>query len=501
MGAVGFAGLAGCTGSADGEEPFRLSIPFFPETLEIDEIGFRFRELGVFETLVRVTREGDLEGLLATDWVADDEAMRWQFELREGVTFHDGSPLTAEAVAFSLERALELPTSRIEGLPVESVQATDERTVTVETTEPLAPLPAHFARADSSIISPNSVDDSGEMDQPISTGPFQFESWEPESEIVVERFEEYYGPEPHLGRIVYTKIEDGQTRTLSLLNDEIDLANNLPIAAVEDIESDDDTEVLLKKGVSDRIIVFNTAREPFDDRQVRQAFMHAVDKQAIVDDLLEGVTTPAYGPWDESINEWANPAATTYAFDPDQARSLLDSAGWELDADEEVRYKDGTPLDIELWAYTERPNLPTIAEAMQFELDRVGFDTDVRVSEFNALDEAKQNEAFDVSVEHWPMFGDPSDPDSLSKYYDPAQSVVHSHYDNSTVVEQLDAGRQTTDRTEREAIYNDIQEIVTEDVPVGFLARQTHIEGVRSTVEGYDPNPLIDEFELENVEK
>jgi peptide/nickel transport system substrate-binding protein len=493
-------GIAGCTGSAD-DATFRFSVPFFPPSLDPlqNDGGWRNREIGVLESLFQINREGGVEPQLVADWSRSEDDLTWEFDLREEIVFHNGSQLNAEAVVFSLDRAFSETASRMSGLPVEEVEAVDDRTVAITTTEAMASLPAQLTRPAAGIIHPDSQADDGSIETQISTGPYKLESYDPSGEIVLTRHEDYYGTTPEIERAVFEQVSDGQTRLLKLQNDELQLAKNLPNSAAAEIEADDSVDLKLTEDTSEQIIVFNTDRDPLNDVRVRRAILSSIDRQAIVDSVLEGIGSPAYAPWDPETVQWANEDLEPDSYDPDLAASLLAEAGWELD-DDGIRYQDGDPLELVLWTYTERPNLPDIAEVMQSQLGETGFDISVRVTEWGALDDAKSQGEYDMFIGHWGMFNFP-DPDILTNYYDPDQNIIDSPYDNQRVIDLLNEGRATFDDDERKEIYDEIQEIVMEDVPVGFLMRQSYVNGTRANVEGYNPHPRIPELELEEISR
>jgi len=498
-GAGGLAALAGCTGTDDDDDTFRFTVTFFPPDLDPleNDGGGRGREVGYYESLFTVTEAGEVEPQLATGWELSDDDLTWEFGLRDDVVFHNGESLTAEAVVFSLERVFFNEESRLGELPVESVEAVDDLTVAVTTESPFASLPGHLARPGAAIIHPDSVNNDEEFDEPIATGPFQFESWDPDAEIVLSRHEEYYGEVASIERAVYERIDDPETELLSLQGGELDLARDLPNSAIDELEADDAIDTYTIDGGSERIFVFNTDIAPLDEREVRQAICLSLDREAIVETALDGVGAPAYRPWDPETVEWANPDAQYYDHDPDAAESLLTDAGWELDGD--TRTRDGEELNVELWAYTDRPNLPDIAEAMQAQLAEVGISSDVRVTEWATLDDAKQQGDFEIFVGNWGMFGSPPDPDVLSNFYHPDDNILDSPYDNPDVTELLEEGRQTFDDAERQEIYDDVQELVMEDASIGFIARETFIDGATTEVSGYDPDPLTFELGLDEL--
>ena len=508
LAAGSFVSIAGCSGNASqggtGENAsqggtFRFSVPFFPPNLDPlqNDGGWRSREIGVLESLFEPNRDGGVDPQLVDDWSRSGDDLTWEFELRQDVNFHNGSDLAADAVAFALDRTFFYDASRLSGLPVESIEAIDDRTVAITTESPMASLPGQLSRPSAGIIHPDSMTDDGSI-EPISTGPFTLESWDPSGEIVIKRNDDYYGTNPAIERAVFEQVSDGQTRLLKLQNDELDLGKNLPNSAAAEIENDSSVDLHITENASEQIIVFNTDRDPLDDQRVRRAILSGIDRQAIVDSVLEGIGSPAYKPWDPASVQWANEKLDPDSYDPELAASLLADAGWER-GDDDVRYRNGDPLAVVLWAYTERPNLPAIAEVMQAQLSEIGFDIEVKVTEWSALDEAKTQGDYDMFIGHWGMYGYPPDPDILTNYYDPDQNIIDSPYDNQRVVDLLDEGRKTFDTDERKQIYDEIQEIVMEDVPVGFLVRQSYVNGTQTDVDGYNPHPRIPKLELEQI--
>ncbi|WP_158589323.1 ABC transporter substrate-binding protein [Halococcus sp. IIIV-5B] len=500
--AGGLTCLAGCLGgggetSGGGSDPFRFSVPFFPATLDPVDTGWRLRQIGILETLFEVNRDAAIEPRLIEEYSRSDDDRTWTLTLREGVTLHGGDNLTADDVVFSLQRAFETDRSRLSGLPVERVEAVDDETVSIATTEPLASLPGQLSRPYAGILGRDSAADDGTIDTPIATGPFAFDSWDPDSELRVTRNESYYGTAPTIERAVYEQVQDPQTRGLKLQNGELDLAANLPNSTASNVRSATDRRLRLNRTTANRIVVFNTSRGPLSDRRVRQAALYAANQEGIVNSVLDGIGSPAYTPWDPDVVDWTNDDVKTYRHDPERAASLLEDAGWTLN--DGVRRRDGKPLALTIWAYTDRPSLPDIATALQSQLGNVGFDIDVRVTEWGALDAAKQQGNFDMFVGYWTFYGSPPDPDVLSNYYHSTENVLDSPYKNQRVDELLSEGRKTFDRSKRATIYDRIQRIVMKDVPLGFLTRQTNVNAVRSSFESYDPNPITFDIGLERI--
>jgi peptide/nickel transport system substrate-binding protein len=275
------------------------------------------------------------------------------------------------------------------------------------------------------------------------------------------------------------------------------MARTLPVSDIRTIEDDDDTTVHTYPAPRSRYIVFDTDSEPFDDQQARQAVLHAVDREELTETLLEGITDPAVGPFPASVTDWANEMLEPYTYDPDQAMKLLADVGWTAD-DSGPLTRDGTPFEIDIWTYSERPVLPQIAEIVQSQLSDIGIDVSVTLLESSTITERAESESFDAYLWSQSLLWYP-DPDRLGDLFHSERSEMHSGYVNSHVDELLQAGRERVDMGHRKELYDEIQEIVHEDLPLAFLFDYTNVDATQESVENYTPHPLESTYGLENV--
>ncbi|ELZ59596.1 MULTISPECIES: ABC transporter substrate-binding protein [unclassified Haloferax] len=504
---AGLIGLAGCSGtSQDGERTsssseqterettFRVGTPWNPDSLDPLVKGWMFRKLNVIEPLVIADYNASVKPGLASGWTTSDDNLTWKFTLREGVSFHDGTPLTVDAVVASLRRSFE--SGSLASLPVESVSGGGERVVEIGTSTPFAPLSAHLTRAPTSIIAESSYDDDGNVTAPVGTGPFQFDSWKPGERITAVSNPSYRGRTPAIDTLVYESVPDDQTRLLKLENAELEMARAFSGSAISALNDRPNVEPVTYAVPRSRYLVYDTTSSPFDDRNVRRAVMHAIDQEQIVESVLNGLGPAAVGPFPPEVTDWANTDLEPYPYDPQTARQLLTDAGWVPGGD--AREKDGEPLEIDLWTYDARA-LPIVSEAVQAQLSQIGFDVSLRVMDYGTIEERANSEAFDLVMWSNSLLWYP-DPDRLTDFVHSEDATMFSGYANDRVDELLAEAREITDTAERKRRYDEVQSIVQRDVPIGWLTNVTNVVGVDTGVTGYKPLPTETCYHLENIE-
>ena len=502
---AGLGAVAGCLGLMEGDEgetTVRMAARWANDSIDPMSGHTQLQNLEVFETLVAIDYDAELVGRLATDWSTSGRT--WTFELREDVSFHDGEPFDAEAMATSLRRtfgasdAAKTAGTSLTTLPVESVDVEGEYTVSITTTEPYAPLAAHLTRRYAAAMSPESIGENGQIDEAIGTGGFRFEDWDGgEGTTTLSAYGDYYGDPAAVDGVEYVYMSDAQTRELSVRNGELDVAIQLPPEAIDRVEDAEAAGIETYQPPRLRFFAFNVDAEPTDDLAVRKAFNYGYDTAAINDSVLEGLDVPAVGPWSDQV-PWNHGDLEGYDHDPDRAAEILEEAGWELDGD--VRYRDGDPLALTLWTYTTRAAQPVICEAVQQQLGEIGFDVEVRATEYGAMDEARLNGEANVTLENWSMYGRPPDPDRLTVFFH-SESDMAVGYENDRVDELLDEGRRTVDPDARKAMYDEVQEIVMDEVPLGYLTYPTSIAGLNDALAGWQPHPTDYEWGFDEVTK
>jgi peptide/nickel transport system substrate-binding protein len=452
--------------------------------------------VNLYEGLVRYKSGAlEVEPALATEWTISDDGTVYEFDLRDDVTFHDGTPLDAEAVVFNFERMLneDHPFHDTGPFPlsfffsaVERVEAVDEDTVRFTLSEPYAPFLSNLAYPTGLIVSPEAVREHGEAfgRHPSGTGPFRFAEWVPNERVVVERNPDYWGDQAELEAVVFRPITDANTRVAEMLSGGVDVMVEVPPDNVAMFADDPNFTVHEQAGPHLWFLILNTRHGPFADKRVRQAVNYAIDKQALVENVLQGTAEIAAGPIPPAF-AWAyNEALEPYPHDPERARQLLAEAG-----------AGGAKLTFYITEGGSGMLEPVaMGAAIQADLAEVGLNAEIESYEWNTfLGEVNPGlgEAVDMAEMAWMT----NDPDTLPYLAlrsgaTPEEGGFNSgYYANPEVDRLLEQARRSTNQEERARLYKEMQEIVREDAPWAFVANWKQNAVTNDRVEGFALEP------------
>jgi len=448
----------------------------------------------VVETLVECEPNFDLMPGLALSWKNIDDTT-WELKLREGVRFHDGSLMTAEAVKWSLERAINVNPKVQSFTKIKSIEAADDYTLIITTAEPNADLPASLHYSNTAIISPNSVDQNGNLIKPIGTGPFMLKKWDTGTgELEVVKNENYWGGVPKLDEIVIRPLPDPNTRALALEKGEIDFTCDPPYNELDRLNAMDGLKVELHQTARNYILEMNLKKEPFNDIKVRKAISQAIDREAIVEHVLFGCGAPAKGPFMPGM-AWTNEKLKGYPYDPEKAKQLLAEAGWKDSNGDGVIDKKGRPFKVTLMTYPQRPGLPPMAQTIQAQLKKVGIDVKIEVMEWGAISERVEKGAWDLKLSAWATAMIPTPSYYLQALYY-SKNNPDTGYHNTTVDRLVEACMSAYDQQEKYDLSKQVQEIVEDELPIITIAHYGVAVVMKDKVKGYEFNPTAHDYML-----
>ncbi len=434
--------------------------------------------VNVYEGLARF-RDGTLEPepALATRWEISEDGKRYTFHLRPNVRFHDGTVFDADAVKFNFERMLDAhhPFHHTGPFPlafffdkIKAIDVIDRYTVAFDLTQPFAPLLSNLAYPTGLIVSPASVRRYG-VDygrHPAGTGPFRFTSWEPRRRVVLERNPDYWGTPARSRVLVFRPLTDAMTRVAELVAGGIDMVTELSPDQVALLRHDPRFTVYEQTGPHLWFVILNTRSGPLRDRRIRQALNYAIDKRALVRQVLQKTATVAAGPVPRAFRWAYNNDVTPYPYDPERARALLREAG----------VSGG--LKLRLLAPTSGSGMLApvqMAAAIQGNLAAIGVQVEIETYEWNTF-LAKVNQGLADQADMAEMAWMTNDPDTLP-YLALRSAATPEHggfnsgyYANARVDALIERARTTTDRRERARLYRALQRIVHKDAPWIFVA-------------------------------
>lgn len=442
----------------------------------------------IFETLVQKDENNDIMPGLAESWEPVDD-LTWKFKLNEGIKFHDGEEFNAEAVKMNLERILtpELgsPRSNLFEM-ITSVEAISEYEVEITTEYAFSPLLSHLSHNSVGMISPASIEqanadlENGEdpfaaiSSNPIGTGYFKFDSWEPGSVIRLVKNEDYWSEPAYVDSVEFRVVPDSQVRLADLETGNVHIIDPVQPNEVSRIEGSDVAKLHQQSSSSLAYIGFNTQKEPFDDPLVRQAISYAIDREAIISGIYEDHASPAIGPLAPGTFGYTDDV-DAISYDMDRAQELLNEAG----------YEDGFSTTI--WT-NDNPQRQAIAVLAQESLAQLGIEVEIEVMEFGAYLDKTATGEHDMFVLGYSNPTGDADYQMYALFHSSQQGNPgnRSFYDNPEVDKLLDDARRATDSEERAAIYAEAAQILTTEAPMAFLLHQEYLLGIAENVTGFE---------------
>jgi peptide/nickel transport system substrate-binding protein len=447
--------------------------------------NFLHGSTGVWEGL---TYPGDdLEPVmqLATKLTPDDTNKVWMVTLRDGVKFHDDSPLNADAVVKSVMRLKNTP--KLDGygtfLTLDKVEAVDDKTVKFTFNRPEPAFPAKVAYHGCPIFSPKSFNEEGKVTHPYGTGPFKFEDYKKGEELVITRNDNYWGKKAKLEKVTFKTVSDPSTRLAALTTGEIqaivDVGGVLPEQA-STIKEDKNLVLLTKPVTTSHYIIFNNKKEPFKDKNLRKAVSLSLDRVQLVDKVLSGYGEPADTIYTPQAEKWAEKGL--WKTDKAKAKELAA----KVDKPQKVNFVINAAL-ANRWPYK------SIAEILQSELKALNLDVELKSMEMAAWKDALEKGEFDMTLSPYTLMT--GDPDFFFGRWihsegqmNVARGLGYTNPEADRLVAEAATGK---DMASRQKLYSELQKLVAEDVPIAPVYNDVCIYATRNNVKDLKIDPLF----------
>lgn len=401
----------------------------------------------IYSRLVEADENMQIHPGLAESWQQlDDKTM--QFKLRKGIKFHNGDDFTAEDVKFSFERMMNSPRIAFVLPPIERIDVVDDYTVNIVTKTPFGPLLAHLSHPALGMVSKKLLTENPEAlkEKPIGTGSYKFKEWIYGDKLVLEKNEDFYDKnERGLKYIVFKNVVEASNRAIGLETGEIDIATPISSVDEENIKNNPKLQLLTKPSISYSYIGMNMTKAPLNDIRVRKAINYAIDKQAIIDVILNGNGKIATSPIAPGVFGFTD-KTKNYEYNVEKAKELMKEAG----------YENGFTTSI--LVFSGEANTQT-AEIVQAYLKEIGIDLKIEIVEVSAYWDMTERGVHNLFLGSWGVVTGDADYGLYAMYHSSAKGGAGNRdfYENEKVDELLDKAKTEIDPETRKKLYEEAQ--------------------------------------------
>lgn len=428
-----------------------------------------------YSTLLYVDNEGKVVPDLAESYEMKSDT-EYVFKLREDACFWDGTPVTAQDVKFSLDRAKGMPKTKSNTSKIEEVTVNGDHEVTIKLTEPYAAFKTIVTQHNLSILSEKAVteagDSYGDVDNLLGSGPFKVTEWVPNDHYTLVRNDNYWGEMPIATSITCRVIPEGSARTIALEAGEIDVVWSVDPTDCANVESNPDVKLLSQPSTGIDYVGMNTQKEKFSDKRVRQAINYALDKQTFVDTIIEGRGLVANSYINAAIPGWTD-EVEAYPYDPEKAKELLAEAG----------YPDGFECSI----FVNGDLRTRSAQILQAQLADVGIKVDISTYEWGALLDTLNAGEHEMFLLGWSNTSFDPDGSTYQLFYSGNHGATgnRAFFSNDKVDELILSAQRESEESKRMELYKELQFVLHDESPWCPLYYKENNVGVRADLKGF----------------
>ncbi|OSX93804.1 hypothetical protein BTJ45_01868 [Bacillus mycoides] len=462
----------------------------------------------IFASLVSTDKQGKPTPELAEKWDVSSNQLTYTFHLRKDLKFSDGSPLTADDVAFTLtllhdkayEGEIDISQYAVKGgkdykegkaTSIEGIQVVDPQTIKITTekvnSQTLTALggpvlsKAYYGKG---YKQNTSLDYLKELyGKPIAAGPYKFEKYIPGQEVRFVANENYYAGKPKIPNFIY-KITAGDTKLQLFQTGEVDYTGlGTGDEILEQAKGLQFANIQIETAASFSYIYMNNNKPYLKDKKVRQALIYGLDRKKYVDTALKGYGTVANVPIHPTSWAYTEEGVNKYEYDKEKAKKLLDEAGWKVGSDG-IREKDGQKLKLSYFGPSSAKDSDLLIPIAKENYKEIGVEFNPEFMDFNTMLSKVNKGDYDLASVSTPITSDPSE--TAGEYLSSANETSLG-YKNAKVDELIQKGIETVDIEKRKPIYKELYKELSDDPPVILLNYRRTITGYNGNIKGIDP--------------
>ena len=459
--------------------------------------GYIFQRLQLAETLVDADEKGKLLPALADSWSSNGAGDEWTFKLRPMVKFHDGSVLTADNVIQSLQTALNKPTP-LKNTQIKDIRALDSQTVLFKLEQPLLSFPAYLAHATTIILASSAFDQQNNVVNIIGTGPYQAVKIEAPQKIEQRAFTDYWGEKAKIEQITYLANSRSETRTLLAQSKPNYLVFNLDPASISRLQQDPNLNIQSQSIARTIQFKVNAAHPLFADVNVRQALSDAIDRQGIAQSVLRIDNGAAEQIVPEAFSDWR---LNVESKQPDYSaiKQRLIDLGYQTDEQGRL-VKEGKPFQFTLRTFSDRPELPIIATALQNQWKQIGIDVAVSVDNFSEIPAGHQDGSLEMGLYARNYGLVPDLMGALVQDFDPKGGDWGvMNWSNQELTAALTMLQTSTDAGEQTQLKQKVAEIIYQQRPITPVVYYQQNAVAAKALKGLEIDPFERSFKLNKL--
>lgn len=459
--------------------------------------GFVYQRLGLAETLVDTDDMGNLIPALAEKWETTDGGKTWRFHLKDGVKFHDGTDLTADNVVQSIQIAIKKPTA-LESAKIQTIKAIDSKTVEFVLGEPLTTFPAYLAHSTAIILAKASFEGE-KVAKIIGTGAYKADLIEPPQKLEQSAFADYWGTKAQISKITYLANSRSETRTLLAESSPNHLVYTLDAVSLKRLQDNAELQVATKTLARTIALKMDIKNPLFADKVVRQALSDAIDRTAIAKSVLRIGDAAAYEMIPPMFGGWQAGTAKTGTPDYTAIKQTLINQGFS-EGTNGILQKDGKPFSFTLITFSDRPELPLIATALQDQWRKIGVDLQVSVANASEIPKAHQDGSLQMALyaRNYGMVPDPLA--AISEDLNPKGSDWGvMNYQNPTLTKLLTDIGATTDETKKSELKKQVATILVDERPLIPVVYYQQSAAISKNIQGLTLDPFERKYKLNEL--
>ncbi|GAD88234.1 putative ABC transporter substrate-binding protein [Vibrio halioticoli NBRC 102217] len=476
-----------------------ISGPWEISSLDPAKQGYILTRMQVIETLLNVSDTGEIIPGLATKWQVSDDGLNWLFTLRENVQFQDGTSMDTQSVLKSLHFAMQKH-GTLSKAEIETIDTVGEHQIRIQLAQPYIAFTALLTNYSTAILSSASYAENGDIVALYGTGPYQIEQFSPPHKLVVKHYEHYWGKKGQIPFASYLTGHRAESRILQAKSGEADIVFTLDPSMIGQLDGGENVTVHSNLIPRTLFVKLNSQHPYLKEVQARQALSMAINRSSIANNVLHSPGSQTTQLLPKSMSKWYIQDLPSDEFNLSQAKALLSQLGWKSN-DNGVLTRDGKPFELTLITYADRPELTTVATAIQAQWAKLGVTLKINVTNSSMIPAGHSDGSLEVALiaRNFGFIADPL-PIMSSDFSNGGGDWGTMNWHNPVVDNAMSELLQTSDAAQSRLLSQKVALAIHNDYPVLPISSYSQHTSVNSRVQNFHFDPFERSYFINQME-